>query len=313
LSQHLKADLLLAFCTLIWGATFVIVKDALVDASDFVFLALRFLVAAAVLALIYRREISPLRVPGFRARPLAAGVLMGSLLFGGFALQTAGLRFTSPSKAAFITGFSVVLVPVFLGLAGGARLNIWVWAGAFAALAGLYCLTVPSAGEFARLNRGDLLVLCAAVLFALHIISVGAFTPHHSPGALSLIQVLTMALLTLIAAPAFALTGWQPARVNPTPQLVGAVLATGVLATALAFSAQIWAQQHASSSHTAILFSLEPVFAAITSFVFLHERLGGRALAGAALIFAGILLVELREPTKPAAPESPGSVIEPAE
>jgi drug/metabolite transporter (DMT)-like permease len=244
-------------------------------------------------------------------------MVMGCLLFGGFALQTAGLRFTSPSKAAFITGFSVVLVPVFLALAGrtriNGRVNAWVWAGAFAALAGLYYLVLPSAGEFARLNRGDLLVLCAAVLFALHIISVGAFTPHHSPGALSLIQVVTMSFLTLIAAPLFAATGWQAARVNWSTQLVIAVLVTGVLATALAFSAQVWAQQHASSSHTAILFSLEPVFAAATSFIFLHERLGGRALAGAALIFAGILLVELREPAKPAAPESPGSLVEPDE
>jgi drug/metabolite transporter (DMT)-like permease len=306
LSQRLKADLLLAFCTVIWGATFVIVQDALADASVFVFLALRFLTAAAVLAIIYRREIPRLRAAGFHSGPLAGGVLMGCLLFGGFALQTAGLQFTSPSKAAFITGFSVVLVPVFLAPAGRTRVSIWVWAGALAALAGLYCLTVPSAGEFARLNRGDLLVLCAAVLFALHIISVGAFTPHHSPGALSLIQVVVMAVLTLIAAPLFAATGWQAARVDWTTQLVIAVLVTGVLATALAFSAQIWAQQHASSSHTAILFSLEPVFAAATSFIFLHERLGGRSLVGAALIFVGILLVELREPAKPAAPESPG-------
>ena len=121
MSQNLKADLLLAFCTLIWGATFVIVKSALADASVFVFLALRFSLAAAVLAVIYRREIPRLRARKFRAPqfsdgPLAAGALMGGLLFAGFALQTAGIQFTTPSKAAFITGFSVVLVPVLLAL-----------------------------------------------------------------------------------------------------------------------------------------------------------------------------------------------------
>ncbi len=189
---------------------------------------------------------------------------MGSVLFGGFALQTAGIRFTSPSKAAFITGFSVVLVPMLLAVWGHTRVQVRVWVGALTALAGLYYLAVPSAREFSRLNRGDLLVLCAAVLFAVHIIAVGTYTTRHSPAALSLVQVVMMALLAAIAVPVFAITGWQTARVHWTPGLAGAVLATGVLATAVAFSAQVWAQQHASSSHTAILFSLEPVFAAIT-------------------------------------------------
>jgi drug/metabolite transporter (DMT)-like permease len=304
LSQNIKADLLLAFCTVIWGATFVIVKDALADASVFVFLALRFLVAAVVLLVIYHREVRRLRGAGFRASALSGGALMGSVLFGGFALQTAGIRFTSPSKAAFITGFSVVLVPVLLAVGGHIRVQGWVWVGALSALAGLYYLAVPSVREFSRLNRGDLLVLCAAVLFAVHIIAVGVYTARHSPAALSLVQVVMMALLTVIAVPVFAITGWQTPRVHWTAGLAAAVLATGVLATALAFSAQVWAQQHASSSHTAILFSLEPVFAAVTSFVFLHERLGTRALAGAGLILAGILLVELRGSAEPAAPES---------
>ena len=311
MSQNLKADLLLAFCTLIWGATFVIVKSALADASVFVFLALRFSLAAAVLALIYHREIPRLRGRKFRAQkfrdsPLAGGALMGGLLFAGFALQTAGIQFTTPSKAAFITGFSVVLVPVLLALFGGLRIKKNIWAGALAALAGLYYLAVPAPDQFAHLNRGDLLVLAGAVMFALHIISVGAYSGRHPAGALSLVQVAVMAALALIAVPLFAVAGWQRPRVDWTPQLIAAVLATAILATAVAFSVQVWAQQHASSSHTAILFSLEPVFAAATSFVFFHERLGSRALAGAALILAGILLVELRQPAQPVAPESLG-------
>ncbi len=304
MSQNIKADLLLAGCTIVWGATFVIVKDALADASVFVFLALRFSVAAAVLLVIYHREIPRLHGAGIRAGALFGGAVMGCLLFSGFALQTAGIRLTSPSKAAFITGFSVVLVPVLIAIRGNTRVHAWVWVGAFTALGGLYYLAVPSAREFSRLNRGDLLVLCAAVFFALHIIAVGVYTSRYSPGALSLAQVVTVAVLTTLAVPLFSVTRWQTARVRWTGELAAAVLVTGILATALAFSAQVWAQQHASSSHTAILFSLEPVFAAITSFIFLRERLGGRALAGAALILAGILIVELRGPGEPAAPES---------
>ena len=193
---------------------------------------------------------------------------------------------------------------MLLALFGGPRITKNIWAGALAALAGLYYLAVPAADQFAHLNRGDLLVLGGAVMFALHIISVGEYSGRHSAGALSLVQVAVMAALTLLAVPLFGIAHWQRPRVHWTAHLFAAVLVTAVLATAIAFSVQVWAQQHASPSHTAILFSLEPVFAAATSFVFFHERLGSRALAGAALILAGILLVELRHPAQPVAPES---------
>ena len=302
MSRKLKADLLLTFCAVIWGATFVVVKDALADASLFVFLALRFAVAAALLATIYRAELRRSGGGVHKAGAIRAGVLIGCFLFAGFAFQTAGIRLTTPSKAAFITGFSAVLVPLLLAIFGNTRIRIWVWAGAISAVAGLYFLAVP-AGEGAAVlwpahgtagfNRGDLLVLCSAFLYALHIISIGRYTARHSAGTLSLVQVGTTAILSAIAAPLFFVNGWEVPYVSWTPRLIAAVLVTGVLATALAFSAQVWAQQNTSSSHAAILFTLEPVFAMVTSFVFLHERLGLRALLGGTLILAGILVAEL--------------------
>jgi drug/metabolite transporter (DMT)-like permease len=296
-SRKLQADLLLAFCTLIWGATFVIVKEALADASVFAFLALRFLLAAIVLAALFRRQLRGLGLAGLRG-----GVLIGCFLFGGYAFQTAGIRLTTPSKAAFITGFSVVLVPVLLAVFGGRRVHRGVWAGAVSSLAGLYFLTVPPSG-LRNLNSGDLLVLCGAVFFALHIISVGHYTPRHPAGALTLLQVTTTAALSAGMMPLLSITGMEPVRIVWTGALAAAIAVTGVLATALAFSAQVWAQKHTSASHTAILFALEPVFAGLTSILFTQEQIGRRALAGAALILAGILLAELRGPA-PAAPES---------
>src|SRR5260370_133433 len=216
-------------------------------------------------------------------------------MFGGYAFQTAGLKLTTPSKAAFITGFFVVLVPVLLALFGSRRVPMWVWLGALSAFAGLYFLAVPPSG-FAALNRGDLLVLACAFMFALHVISIGHYTVRFSAGALTLIQVAITALFTALCVPLFAAIGTEQPRVAWTPGLIGAVIATGLFATALAFSAQVWAQQYTSATPAAIIFTLEPVFAGLTSFVFYHERLGGRSLAGAGLILGGILIAELLGP-----------------
>jgi drug/metabolite transporter (DMT)-like permease len=138
----------------------------------------------------------------------------------------------------------------------------------------------------------------------MHIIAIGHYAPRYPSGALTLLQIGMTALLTFVAVPFMAVTHWEPARVAWTPGLIAAVLVTGVVATAMAFSAQVWAQQHTTPSHTAIIFTLEPVFAAITSYVFYHERLGARSLVGAGMILVGILLAELRGPAQVAA-ESP--------
>lgn len=295
--RKIKADLLLICCTLIWGATFVLVKDALASASVFVFLALRFLLATVALILMYGSELRRVDANAFRA-----GSLMGCCMFGGYAFQTAGLALTTPSKAAFVTGFFVVLVPVLLALFGSRRVPVWVWFGALSAFAGLYFLAVPPSG-LAALNRGDLLVLACAFMFALHVISIGHYSIRHSAGALTLIQVAVTTLFTILCIPLFAWMGAEQPRIVWTPGLVLAVVATGIFATAVAFSVQVWAQQYTSANHAAIIFTLEPVFAGLTSFAFYHERLGARSIGGAALILGGILIAELLGPA-PAAESS---------
>lgn len=289
MSRRLQADLLLAACALVWGATFVVVKEALSDASVFVFLSLRFVLAAALLGMMHQRELRKLDAGGLRA-----GGLIGCLMFGAFAFQTVGLTMTTASKSAFITGFFVVLVPVFLA-AFGKRTSHWIWSGVFAAVAGLYFLTVPASG-FSELNMGDVLTLICAVLCALHIMAIAHYAPRYSGGALVFLQVAATALLSVAAVPLSTLTGWEAPRVAWTPGLIWAVLGTGVLATVFTFSAQVWAQRYAAPSHVALLLTLEPVFAGLTSFVFVGERMGWRGLAGAALILAGILVAELKGP-----------------
>ncbi len=300
MSRRIKADLALAMCALVWGATFVLVKNALADASVFAFLAARFVIATLLVGIIFRRSLAKTTRPEIRA-----GLWIGMFMFGGYAFQTVGLLGTTPSKAAFITGSSVVMVPIFHGIFWKSRIGLWVWTGALAALVGLYFLTVPRAG-LTELNRGDLIVGGCAVVFALHILFVGHYSPKHSVGALSSIQIAMTAALSLLAVPLLSATRVEPVRFRPTPELLLALFVTAVFATAFAFSIQIWAQQHTTPTHVAILFSLEPVFAGVTSYLVLGERLSGRALAGAVLILAGIVLAEVLGPA-PVAAESPGA------
>ncbi len=304
ISKRAQANLALGFCALIWGATFVVIKDALADVSVVTYLAVRFVLAAALMAAIYWRSMRNLTW-----HTVSAGVQIGVFMFGGYAFQVAGLKFTTPSKAAFITGSCVVMVPILLGVFGRRRITVWVWAGALAAFAGLYFLTVPSAG-LGALNRGDPLVLVCALMFALQIIFIGRYVARHSVAALSFLQVATTAVLSLLLLPVAWAAGWERPRLLWTDYLVFAILLTAIGATVIGFSLQTWAQQYAPPSHAALLLTLEPVFAAITSFVVGQEHLGARALVGAALILAGILFAEWRAP---AVTESPAPSISPAE
>jgi drug/metabolite transporter (DMT)-like permease len=275
-------------CSLLWGVTFVVVKDALADSSVFAFLAVRFILGALPMAWIYRADIRKLSGAEFRA-----GARIGLFMFGGYAFQTAGIAKTTASKAAFITGLTSVLVPVFLALFWRRRINAWVWSGVFTSLVGLYYLTVPRGG-IADLNRGDLLVLACAVLYAFQIIFIARYSSKHSLGGLSFLQVAATGLFSLAAVPVLAATHWEPLRFHLTSQLVFGVLVTAVFTTAIAYPLLVWGQRHTNATNTALILTSEPIFAAVTSFIVLHERLGARSLLGAGLILAGILLAELK-------------------
>jgi len=275
----------------------VVVKNSLDDSSVFVFLALRFTLAGICMA-VFRPQV--FRV--LQREEIFAGVRLGFFMFCGYAFQTAGLRYTTASNSGFITGSSVVLVPLILALFWGKRVTLWVYFGTIAAAAGLYFLTVPEAGV-AHLNRGDVLTFFAALSYAVHIILVGDYAREHSAAALSVLQVLACAAMAWLTAFAANAIRWQPMRFHSTSQLWIGIAVCALFATAVAFSLQLWAQQFTTPSHAAIIFTLEPVFAVITSYLVLGERLGLRSIAGAGLVLAGILAAELLGP--PAAPESP--------
>jgi drug/metabolite transporter (DMT)-like permease len=243
--------------------------------------------AAISLLLIFRKEVVKLT-----RRAIRAGISVGVFLWAGFAFQTTGLKLTTPSKSAFLTGLSVVLVPVFLAIGWRRMINRWSALGVGAAFFGLYLLTVPASngGGFsvASINQGDLLTIGCAIAFALQIIAMYRATSQHPFQQIAVLQVAVCAVLMLLSVP-----GVEKAYVIWSPKVVWAIAITGLVNTALAFSVQAWAQQFTPPTHTALIFSLEPVFAWITSYLVLHERLGMRAAAGALLILAGVLTSEL--------------------
>jgi len=278
LSTRTKAEAFLVLVTAIWGCTFVVVKGALADASPLPFLAVRFMLAGLLLLAILGRG----QVDGGTILP---GSILGLFLFAGYLFQTWGLVYTTPSKSAFLTGFSVILVPVIMMLSGF-RMGSATLVGGVLGLFGIYLLVAPSG--MAAVNRGDLLTLAGALSFAVHIVLVGHYTKKFSFLHLVPVQVLVVGLLSLGALP-FA----PDQSLHLTGRLVGAILVTAVLATGVAFSVQNWAQQYTPAAHTALIFALEPVFAALSSRLVIGEHFGGRVLLGSGLILAGMVISEI--------------------
>jgi drug/metabolite transporter (DMT)-like permease len=298
-NRTLLADAALLMVTLIWGATFVMVKDAVSAFPVFSFMALRFLLATlALIPLVIwrRRQLAAAAPDGPFAldhginlarlkRIILPSLLIGAALFAGYAFQTAGLKLTTPAKAGFITGTSVVLVPVASALILRQPPTRNAWIGVALATAGLALLSLTAD---LRVQVGDLLVLCCAISFTAHILMLGRFAPRHDPILLTLGQIFVVMLLSFAAAllfdPATPLTG----------QVLFAAAFTGLLATAAAFGIQTVAQRFTTTTHTALIFAAEPVFAGLFSFLLIGETMGPRQLLGCALILGGMLVAEMK-------------------
>lgn len=220
--------------------------------------------------------------------PLGPGILIGLFLFASYAFQTSGLQYTTPAKAAFITGLSVVFVPLLATL-------FWRKLPSPAALLGVLLATVGlaflSLNAGLSVNRGDLLVLGCAVALALHILTTGVFAPRSDPLRLAGVQLLTVALLSGLAA-----VLWENPLILPSRSVWFAAAFTGLLASTFAFGAQTVAQRFTSATHTALIFVSEPVFAALFSYAMGRETLTARAWLGCGLILAGMLAAELGQP-----------------
>ena len=305
------------FVVAIWGSTFVVVKAALADATPAAFNLVRMTLAFAVLAVVYHRYWR-----GIQRWQIGAGALVGLCLATGYQFQTTGLARTTPSKSAFITGLLVVMVPLLSVIPGlrpaGARAPRWnAFFGAAIAFAGIVLLTAPAVSsqpagvrgqaalegllpDLTSINLGDILTLGCALGFAFHCIALSHFSPRIDFRPLAILQVGFCALFMALSLPLI-----ERPHIVWTSRLCLALAAAAVLATAAAFSIQSWAQSILPPTHMALILTMEPVFAWMTSFLFMGERLALRPACGALFILAGIALTELMPmPLVPSAHEA---------
>jgi drug/metabolite transporter (DMT)-like permease len=276
-------DLALLALTLFWGTSFLIVKQTLDTTSVSVFLSLRFAIAALTTGMVAvaRRE-----RPGKGL--LRDGILLGLALSCGFILQTEGLRFTTPARSGFLTGLSVLFVPILERTLYGRAVPPKAWAGVVLALIGLAVLVGPFAyAQSHYVHLGDLLSTGCGVAFSFQIIFTGERSARHPLGLLTTVQLVTATVLSLMMLP------FEDRMLTPTPAFFGVLAYCGIVTTTIAFLIQNWAQRRTTATRAAILFTLEPVVAALFSHLVGGEPLGVDIIAGGGLIVVGILVVEL--------------------
>jgi drug/metabolite transporter (DMT)-like permease len=268
--------LLLVAVTAVWGWTFVVVQDAISVYGVIPFLAVRFVLAGAALTPIYAAKLT--------RRSLIVGGGIGAVLAAGYLFQTTGLLFTSPTNSGLITGLFVVFAPLADRLLFGANLSRQVVLAVALSLVGMVLL---AGGGPEGANWGDLLTLLCAAALGLHIALLSRYAASHDAGALTLAQILSIALLFLIVWPFFATVTFPP------PGVWVALLVTGLLASAGAFLVQTTVQQHIPAARTAIILTMEPVFAALFGYWLAGDRLVAVQILGALMILSALVIGEV--------------------
>ena len=278
MTRHWLAALALLITAAAWGATFTLIKNVLTSIAPEPFISFRFALAGVILLAI---AASLRRLRGAQIRP---GIILGFFVFAGYWLQTRGLLVISPSRSAFLTGLYVVLVPFCDKLLYGVRISTGAWAGSILAVIGTAALI---GGFDAKPTWGDAFTLGCAVMFALHVVLSARYSTRHSAMGLAAIQVM---FVGLAAAP---LTLFSPRPVM-TPSVIGVIVFTAVVTTALAFAALMWGQRHVSATEAAVILSFEPVAASITSIVWYDEPITLSFVVGSTLILAAMIASQLR-------------------
>ncbi len=275
-----RAEIYLLLIAFIWGTTFILTKGALGFVGPYTFLAIRFILASVFLALISYQSLYRITWAEIKA-----GLALGLFLTVGFVFQTVGLQYTSASNAAFITGLSVVIVPIIISIYTTSLPTWGTTCGITLATIGLFLLSITDAF---RVSYGDILVLGAAFGFANHIVVVDRYSLRFNAYNLALVQVFVVGLVCMLVA--IFQEPWPPLINAPVME---ALVVTVVFGTALAYLVQNAMQRYTTPTRTAIIFITEPIFGAAFAHFWAGEVLSSRALIGCALIISGMLLTEL--------------------
>ncbi len=288
--KRILADGILLFVTMVWGSSFVLMKNTISQLHPLTFLAIRFLLAWLVVTAIFWRNLKKLK-----PKEIVYGGIIGFFLFLGMALQVVGLKYTYASKSAFITGLTVVLVPIFAGIIERKVPRVNVIVGVIFAFVGLFLLNGAKISHF---NFGDFLTLLADFGFVFQIIFIDIFTSKENVSTINIaiFQLMSAAVLYIIFSLVF---GVNPFSIKLTLNSLLTILITGIFGTALAFTAQVFVQKYTTPTHTALIFSAEPVFGAIFSALIpstvthTTEILPLISYIGCGLILIGMIIAEL--------------------
>ncbi len=263
----------LLLVSIIWGATFPLVKVSLYYISPMGFLTLRFLLASLIILAVYFRKIFK------NLNALKASLILGVFLFLGYAFQTVGLKFTTSSNAGFITGLYVVFTPLFSHFIVREKLTGRIITALFLAVMGLYLLS-----GIHGLNFGDFLELLCAIAYGVHVSLIGKFSKEYDASSLTMLQLFFVFLFSSF------LWTYEGFSFNPAPILIFGIIFTGIFASALGIFVQVKAQRKIPPARAAIIFTTEPVFAGIFSWIFLGEIFDYLRIMGASLIILAMLL-----------------------
>jgi len=281
MTKQMKADLGLFLVTIGWGASFILTKNSLGELQTFNFLAIRFILAFGLSAAIFFKDMIKTD-----RKTLIGGLILGVVLYASFALQTMGLLYTTASKSAFVTGFSVVLVPLFTAFLSKKLPEKKITFSVVLAFVGLGLLTLN--GSALGINIGDFYTLISAIIFAFYIIMVGKYTAKTQSVPLAIVQLGVVGLLSVFTT--FTLENPQmPESLSVWTNII----ILSVVCTSGAYIVQSVAQKYTTATHTALIYSAEPVFAAIFGYFVVGEVLNGRGLLGAGLVLTAMLLSEL--------------------
>ncbi len=290
-----KSEAILILVTLLWGATFVFVKEALNDISSMAFIAIRFFIAGLILLPFMIRK-------KFTKDTTQAGILLGFLLFMGFAAQTVGLKYTSATRSGFLTGTAVIMIPLLQVLIEKRAPTKGVIIGTILVLIGISFLSSGGTSILnlfqdigANFNLGDSLTLLCAVFFALYIIYLYVETVKYDFWILLFLQIITTAVLSVIFLFLFSFADLEQIRINVNSNLISTILYTSIFATLITTALQTKYQKNVTPAKAGIIFSFEPIFAAVFAFFILGEKITNFGYLGAGLIILGLLVSELYE------------------
>jgi len=287
-TQEIRADLIMLLAAAIWGFAFVAQREGMETMGPFLFNTARFFIGTvSLLPIVWylsKKNKSQNNKETSTKKLLLAGFIAGLFLFLAASFQQVGIQYTTAGKAGFITGLYIFFVPL-IGIFFGQRTGSGTWLGAFIALIGLYLLSINKDFSIAQ---GDLLQLICAIFFAAHILVIGYVAKSMDPLKLSLIQYFVSAVLSFFIAVAIEVITWEMIVDTAIP-----LLYAGIMSIAIGYTLQVVAQQHAKSSHAAIILGLEGAFAVLGGWLILDENLSTRGLLGCGLMLSGMFLSQL--------------------